>query len=104
MFFLSQNSDLIQVRQAQREETMTRIIKHNLSNWEPIFIKAKQIINQENTYSIEEIVKTIDELSEYEKDIINIRQTIIEATYTDIISKLIEPVDELFEAEYETNK
>jgi hypothetical protein len=83
---------------------MTKIMKHHLSKGIPLFVKAKKIINQENTYSIEDTVKIIDGLSEYEKDIINIRQQIIEATYNEVISILIEPVDELFEAEYETNK
>jgi hypothetical protein len=78
-------------------------MKHHLSMEIPPFVKAKQIIDQENTYSVEEIVKTIDELSEYEKEIKNIKQQVIEATYTDVISTLIKPVDELFEAEYETN-
>ena len=59
------------------------------------------LYDRENEYSIEEIVKTFDELSEYEKEIKKIKQQIIEVTYSEIVSTLIEPVNEYFELEYE---
>ena len=67
----------------------------------PVFVRALEIIEQENEYSIEEIVKTFDELSEYEKEIKKIKQQIIEVTYSEIISTLIDPVNEYFQEEYE---
>jgi hypothetical protein len=79
----------------------TRIMDHHLSVNVPVFVRAKQIIDWENSYSVEEIVKTIDDLTEYVKEINDIKQDIIEATYPDIVSSLIEPINELFEEEFE---
>jgi hypothetical protein len=78
----------------------SKIMEHHVSKGIPLFIKAKQIIDQEKPHSFEEIVKTIDEFSIYVDEVKNIRQEIIEATYGELLSSLIEPVDELFESEY----
>ena len=79
---------------------VSKIMMFHFSRKIPVFVQARGIIDQ-NKYSIEEIVKTIDELSEYEKEIKTIKQQIIDATYIEIVSNLIEPIDEYFEAEYE---
>ena len=80
---------------------VSKIISFHNSRKIPVFVRALEIIKQENEYSIEEIVNTFDELSEYEKEIKKIKQQIIESTYTEIVSTLIEPVNEYFEEEYE---
>jgi hypothetical protein len=41
----------------------------------------------------------IEELTEYEEEIRTLRQRIFEATYTDVLSELIEPLKELLEEE-----
>jgi hypothetical protein len=79
----------------------SKIVDFHSSRKVPVFVQAQEIIDQEKSYSIEEIVKTFDELSEYEKELKKIKQQIIEATYTDIVSTLIEPIDTLFEEEFE---
>jgi hypothetical protein len=61
---------------------VSEIMEFNLSSKAPLFVRAKQIVDLENIYSVEEIVKTIDELTEYEKEIRNIKQQIIDATCT----------------------
>jgi hypothetical protein len=65
----------------------------------PLIVRAKQIINLENMYSNEEIKKTIDELSRYEKELKKIQQQIIEATYVNVLNYLLNPLDEYFEEE-----
>lgn len=79
----------------------SKIMDFHTSRKVPVFVQAQVIIDNEKSYSIEEIVKTFDELSEYEKELKNIKRQIIEATYSDIVSTLIEPLDELFEEEFE---
>jgi hypothetical protein len=79
----------------------SKIMEFHLSRKIPVFILAHGIIEQENECSIEEIVKTIDELSEYEREIKEIKQQIINTTYLKIVSNLLEPVNEYFEEEYE---
>ena len=80
---------------------VSKIMEFHHSRKIPVFVQAQEIIDHESKFSIEEIVKTVDELSKYEKEIKKIKQQIIEATYTEILSTLIEPVDEYFEVEYE---
>ena len=82
----------------------SKIMEHHISRNIPLFIKVKQIIDQEKIYSIEEIVKIIDELIMYEKEIKNIRQRIIDATYNDILSTIIMPLNLYFEHDYELDK
>ncbi|MHA1541640.1 MAG: hypothetical protein ACTSQH_01535 [Candidatus Hodarchaeales archaeon] len=76
-----------------------KIIEHHLSRNVPIFVRAKEIIDKENIFSIEDIVSVIEELTEYEEEIRTLRQRIFEATYTDVLSELVEPIKELFEEE-----
>ena len=79
----------------------SKIMNFHLSRNILVFIRAHEIIEQENEYSIGEIVQTFDELSSYEKEINKIKHQLIDATYEDILSTLLEPVDELFEQEFE---
>ena len=79
----------------------SKIMEFHISRKIPVFIQSQEIIERGNEFSIEEIVNTFDELSEYEKEIKKIKQQIIDATYSEIISTLIEPVNEYFEEEYE---
>jgi len=79
----------------------SKLMDFHSSRKVPVFAQAQEIIDQVKNCSIEEIVGIIDELSVYGKEIAKIKQQIIEATYTEIVSTLIEPVDEYFEAEYE---
>lgn len=80
---------------------VSKILEFHLSRKIPEFVKAKQIIDHENIYSIEDIMKTIDELTIFEKEIRTIIQQIIDATYNDILSTYILPLDIYFEKEYE---
>jgi hypothetical protein len=80
---------------------VSKIMAFHHSRKIPVFVRALEIIEQKNDYSIEEIVKTFDELSEYEREIKLIKQQVIESTYDEIVSTLIEPVNEYFEEEYE---
>lgn len=80
---------------------VSKIMAFHHSRKIPVFVRALEIIEQENEYSIEEIVNVFDELSEYEKEIKKIKQQIIESTYSEIVSTLIDPVNEIFEEEYE---
>ena len=75
-------------------------MEHNLSRNVPAFVRARQILDKQNICSVEDIVSVIEELTEYEKEIRNLRQRIFEATYTDILFGLIDPLEELFEEEY----
>jgi hypothetical protein len=59
---------------------ISEIMEFNPSSKVPLFVRTKQIVDLENIYSAEEIVKTIDELTEYEKEIRNIKQQIIDTT------------------------
>jgi hypothetical protein len=59
---------------------VSEIIEFNLSSKETLFDRAKQIVDLENIYSVKEIVKTIDELTKYEKEIRNIKKQFIDAT------------------------
>ena len=77
-------------------------IEYNLSRKVPVFIRARAIIDKQNICSVEDIVSVIEELTEYEKEIRNLRQRIFEATYTDILFGLIDPLEELFEEEYKS--
>ena len=79
---------------------VSKIMEFHLLRKIPVFVLAHEIIEQVSECSIEEIVKTLDELSEYEMEIKNIKQQIIDATYMEIVSTLIEPVNEYFEEEY----
>jgi hypothetical protein len=79
----------------------SKIMEFHHSMKIPVFVQAQEIIDHENMYSIEEIVKTIDELSEYEKEIRKIIQQIIDATYNDFLSTYIIPLNIYFEKEYE---
>jgi fibrillarin-like rRNA methylase len=79
---------------------VSKIMEFHVSKKIPLFVKIQEIIDHKNIYSIEYIVKTIDELTMYEKQIKNIKQQIIDATYSEIVSTLIEPLDEFFEEEY----
>ena len=79
---------------------VSKIMEFHLSRKIPVFILANEIIEKGNGCSIEEIVKTLDELFEYEMEIKNIKQQIIDATYMETVSTLIEPVNEYFEEEY----
>lgn len=79
---------------------VSKIMEFHLSRKIPVFIVAHGIIEKENDFSIEEIVKTFDELSEYELEIKNIKQQIIDSSYLKILSILIEPVNKYFEEEY----
>jgi GTPase involved in cell partitioning and DNA repair len=54
------------------------------------FVNVHEILDNRHKHSIEEIIKTIDELSEYEKEIKKLKQQIIIATDMDIMSTLIE--------------
>ncbi|MFC1803304.1 hypothetical protein ACFL0D_04980 [Thermoproteota archaeon] len=54
----------------------SKIMEFHHSRKIPVFVQAQEIIDHENMYSIEEIVKTFDELSEYEKEIKHIKQKI----------------------------
>ena len=78
----------------------SKIMEFHFSKKIPVFIRAHEIVEQENECSIEEIVQTFDELSEYEKEIKKIKQQIIDATYMKILSPLLEPVNNYFEEEY----
>lgn len=80
---------------------VSKIMELHLSRKIPLFVRIKEIIDHDNIYSIEDIVKTIDELSMYEKQIKNIKLQIIDATYTDVLSKVITPLDGYFEEEYD---
>lgn len=75
---------------------------HHLSRNVPVFVRARQIIDKQSICSVEDIVSVIKELTEYEKEIRNLRQRIFEATYTDILFGLIDPLEELFEEEYKS--
>ena len=75
-------------------------MEHHLSRNVPVFLRARAIIDKQNICSVEDIVSVIEELTEYEKEIRNLRQRIFEATYTDILFGLIDPLEELFEEEY----
>ena len=67
----------------------------------PVFIKAREIILNENPDSIEHIVNVLEELALYEKEIRDTMKLVFESTYTDVLGSLIEPVDKYFEEEYE---
>ena len=79
-----------------------KIVEHHLSRNVPVFVRAKEIIDKPKKCSVEDIVSVIEELTEYEKEIRNLRQSVFEATYSDILFRLIEPLDELFEEEYKS--
>ena len=46
---------------------VSKIMEFHQSMKVLVFVKAREIINHENMYTVENIVKTIDELTEYEK-------------------------------------
>ena len=77
-----------------------KITEHHLSRNLPAFVRAREIIDKQRTCSVEDIVSVIEELTEYEEEIRNLRKSIFEATYTDVLSQLIEPLEELFEEEH----
>jgi hypothetical protein len=79
----------------------SKFVDIHASHGVPVFIKAKEIILNENPDSIEHIVNVIEELALYEKEIRNTMKLVFESTYTDVLSSLIEPVDKYFEEEYE---
>lgn len=68
----------------------SKIMEFHLSKDVQVFVKVREILDNKHEYSIEEIIKTIDELSEYEKEIKKLKQQIIIATDMDIMSTLIE--------------
>jgi hypothetical protein len=69
---------------------VSKIMEYHHTRKIPVFVKAREIIGRENVYSIEEILRTIDELSEYGNEIKKIKRQIIMATDTDLMSILIE--------------
>ena len=79
-----------------------KIIESHLSRNVPIFVQAREIIDKQKICSIEDITSVIEELIEYEKEIRDLRQSIFEVTYTDIVFGLIEPLKAHFEEEYES--
>ncbi len=79
-----------------------KIVEHHLSRNVPVFIRAREIIDKLKISSVEDILSVIEELTMYEKEIRNLRQIVFEATYSDILFRLIEPLDELFEEEYKS--
>ena len=79
-----------------------KIVEQHLSRNVPVFIRARKIIDKQRICSVEDILSVVEELSRYEKEIRNLRQSVFEATYSDILFRLIEPLDELFEEEYKS--
>ena len=77
-----------------------KIVEHHLSRNVPAFVRAREIIDKHKISSVEDILSVIEELTMYEKEIRNLRQSVFEATYSDILFGLIEPLAELFEEEY----
>ena len=82
----------------------SKIYESHLSRNVPIFVRTREIIDKKKICSIEDIMSVIDELIEYEKEIRDLRQSIFEATYTDILFGLIEPIKVHFEEEYESHR
>ena len=78
-----------------------KIIESHLSRNVSIFVQAREIIDKQKICSIEDITSVIEELIGYEKEIRDLRQSVFEATYTDIVFGLIEPLKAHFEEEYE---
>jgi hypothetical protein len=76
-------------------------VEIHASHGVPVFIKVQEIMLNEEVESIEHIVNVLEELSLYEKEIRNTMKLVFESTYSDVLSELIEPVDEYFEEEYE---
>jgi hypothetical protein len=48
---------------------VSKILEFHFSRKIPVFVKAHEIISRKNKYSIEETVKTLDELTKYENEI-----------------------------------
>jgi hypothetical protein len=79
-----------------------KLIDFHLSRNVPVFVRARKILEKQNICSVEDIVSVIDELTEYETEIRELRQSVFEATYSDILFGLIEPLKEAFEEEYKS--
>jgi hypothetical protein len=71
-------------------------ISHNV----PIFLRVEEIFGRKEPYSFEEVVDVIKEISYYENKLMALQKRIIEATYNDLVQSLLEPLDYIFEEEY----
>ncbi|MFA9437988.1 MAG: hypothetical protein ACEROO_12895, partial [Candidatus Bathyarchaeota archaeon] len=69
-----------------------KIVEHHLSRNVPVFVRAREIIDKHKISSVEDILSVTEELTMYEKEIRNLRQSVFEATYSDILFRLIEPL------------
>ena len=67
----------------------------------PAFVRAKEIIRDPECCWIDEVLTLLDDLSIYEKEFKDIQQRLFEVTYNNIVYTLLEPLNKLFEEEYE---
>jgi hypothetical protein len=79
-----------------------KIVEHHLSRNVPVFVRARKIIDKQKICSVEDILSVIEELTMYEQEIRNLRKSVFEVTYSDILFGLIEPLAELYEEEYKS--
>ena len=75
--------------------------EHEFLDRIPAFVRAKEIIRDPECCCIDEVLTLLDNLSIYEKVFKDIQQCLFEATYNDIVYTLLEPLNILFEEEYE---
>lgn len=76
------------------------ILNHHISKKVKLFIKIEQILNNEKSYSSDEVLNLIDELLEYEKELRLIRQNLFETTFSKIMFSLIYRSEDLVEDKF----
>ena len=76
---------------------VVKIVESHTSGDVQVLVRAREMIDKQCIYSVEDAVSVIEELAEYEKEIRTLRQSIFEATYADILVDLIKPLKEHFE-------
>jgi hypothetical protein len=81
-------------------EVVPDVYEHHISRNVQLFVKVRDIIDKKRICSVEELLSVIEELEECEKVIRGLREQVIDASYDNIILRLIGPLDKLFEEEY----